>query len=165
MEKGSSKDAIAQSVGWVDGFVFEYSVFSKVWKGGVGDLVYQGAGSDAKAWGLVYKFPTGDVAKLDKQKGIDKVEPKYKKIQVDVHTQQGQKYEAFTYIVRNEYHQGDSSSPSGVKRELPSIQYRKCVVNGARKAGMSAEYVKRLERIPDNKETFKRKSVGNSCDF
>jgi len=164
VHKGSSTDAIVIGPAKIEDYVFEYSIFSNVWKGGVADLV-EAPGSGKVVWGLLYEFPKNDIPKLDRQKGIGNSDSKYRKVEVVVTDMEGYKYRAFTYIVVKNKREADSSNESGVKRFEPSIQYRMCIVNGARTAGLPKSYVSMLEQIPDNGEKFKRKSVGTACDW
>ncbi|GBG32146.1 Gamma-glutamylcyclotransferase [Hondaea fermentalgiana] len=164
VRKGSSLGALAIGPARVDNFVFEYSIFSKVWKGGVADLVEKTPGEGASAWGLLYEFPKKDIPNLDKQKGIANDDPKYHKISVTVTDLDGYNYKAFTYTVVPEKRKVMAGTPSGVQQYLPSIQYRKCIVNGARGASLPSNYIKMLESIPDNENPFRRKSVGSACD-
>lgn len=163
VRKGSSSAATSLGPASLAEHMFEYAIESPVWRGGVADLVP--APPPAVAWGLLYKFPKADIPKLDKQKGISSGDPKYKKVFVTVRLASDQaELAAFTYVLHDAKRIMDGSTASGAKRFPPSVQYRNCIVKGARQAGLPASYVALLEGIEDNGETFKRKSVGKACD-
>mmetsp|Transcript_13228 Transcript_13228/g.21505 ORF Transcript_13228/g.21505 Transcript_13228/m.21505 type:complete len:268 (-) Transcript_13228:2507-3310(-) len=164
VRSGSSTKAKVITVAKVGQMTFDYTIFSKVWRGGVADLVK--SEKPAEAWGVVYEFPKSDIPKLDKQKGIDNAEPKYKKIRVLATSKDGKiQFDAFTYNILEKQHMPDQSSSTGVKRYQPSIQYRNCIIKGAKEAGLPQRYIDSLIAMPDNGENYKRKSVGTSCDL
>jgi len=163
VRKGSSKAAKKVVAASIPGLAFDYPIFSKTWKGGVADLVPTNNDED-KAWGMIWEFPNVDIANLDSQKGIEKADPKYKKIQVVAVSEDGEKYPAFTYILHDEKRTHSNGSPNGVERFAPSKQYRRCILKGAKEARLPASYQSMLKGIADNGEEFKRKSVGKACD-
>jgi hypothetical protein len=159
IRSGSSRSARRVAVGAAPGFTFDYTIFSKVWKGGVADLVESRAGSPA--WGAVWEFPEDDLDALDKQKGVGGAEPKYRRFSLEVVGDDGKRWPCFSYSVvpakRVRVKDG------GVKRFNPSVQYRACVLRGARESGLPPDYIRRLEAIADSGETFRRKDVGSTC--
>ena len=159
MRSGSSRSARRVTVGAAPGFSFDYTIFSKVWKGGVADLVESGAGSPA--WGAVWEFPEGDLEALDKQKGVGGADPKYRRFTLDVVGSDGRRWPCFSYSVVAA--KRVRVKGGGFKRFEPSVQYRACVLRGARESGLPPDYVGRLEAIADSGEGFRRKDVGSAC--
>jgi len=155
VKRGSSKRARKVGVARIDEMQFTYSIFSKVWRGAVANLV-PNAGSEA--WGVVYQFPEVDIPALDAQKGIDKDDPKYEKIEVNFDG--AIRGKAFTYVVRPEK-RGLSTTMRG---SHPSVQYRNCILKGAEEANLPKNYIDFIVSLEDNGIQFKRRSVGDSCD-
>jgi len=164
LRKGSSPSARKLGPAYVAGRAFEYSIYAKVWRGGVGDLVPV-PDLGRRAWGVLYEVPAADIAALDQQKGVAKDDPKYKRITVEAVDADGRAASAITYVLHDNKRTPDAGSPTGFQRFKPTKQYRSCVVNGARQAGLPADYLEELAAIPDSGETFQRKSVGRSCDL
>ena len=93
---------------------------------------------------------------------MGKEDPKYQRISVRVRDQAGlNEYEALSYNIRESKR---STSSGGYKQYAPSIQYKSCIVNGARENNFPSEYLRRLERIKDNQNPYRRKGVGSACD-
>jgi len=164
LREGSSSEALTLGVASLSGYRFDYTSFSKVWKGGVADIVPTGAKSD-KVWGVLYRVPKGDLDKLDKQKGINKPDPRYRKFKtiVDLSVSDDvdgydttKQYEVVTYCI--------TDNKRGDETVKPSQQYRKCILKGSRQSGLPRSYTKYLSDIKDNGSTYRRKSVGTACD-
>jgi cation transport regulator ChaC len=107
------------------------------------------------AWGVVYRIRDSDLGALDKQKGVGSFDPKYKRIHLTVKTSKGESFNAFTYVVRE--------SKRMAQQQLPSVQYRACILKGARLNRLPKAYTAALTAIEDNGNRFKRKSVGHVC--
>jgi gamma-glutamylcyclotransferase len=160
MRSGSSRSARRVTVGAAPGFSFDYTIFSKVWNGGVADLVESG-GAGSPAWGAVWEFPEGDLEALDKQKGVGGADPKYRRFTLEVVGSDGRRWPCFSYSVVAA--KRVRVKGGGFKRFKPSVQYRACVLRGARESGLPPDYVERLEAIADSGEEFRRKDVGSAC--
>jgi len=155
---GSSKRAVFMGPASVEKYKVVFSIYSKVWKGGVADIIKD---PKSKAWGVLYQIPIEDIPKLDKQKGIENLDPKYEKIQLDVKLD-SKIFPTFSYSVVEFKRQLLRSG--GYQVFKPTPQYKRCIVNGAIKSKLPESYIKRIQAIEDNKEAFKRKSLGNTCD-
>lgn len=149
LKSGGGPSAELVSVGKVRHRRFAYSQESKVWKGGVADIVPD---EDAEVYGVVYRLLDEDLPSMDKQKGVGKANPLYERISVVVETADGP-LECISYAMV-ESRRDAAGFP-------PSIQYRKCIVNGAKQAKLPKPYVKQLERIQDNGNAYERRGV--SC--
>ena len=147
---GGGPSAKFVAIGKVLGRKFVYSQESKVWKGGVADIVPESENS--AVWGVLYRLKKSDEATMDKQKGINKADPLYEKIKINVLVNgQSTPTIATTYAI---------VSSKRVKTGVaPSIQYRDCLIRGAIQQGLPNEYIDFLRKIPDNGSTYKRKNV------
>ncbi|KAH9253385.1 hypothetical protein BASA81_008736 [Batrachochytrium salamandrivorans] len=130
---------------------FAYSQESKVWKGGVADIVLSNDEGE-EVYGVVYRLRDEDLSSMDKQKGVGKTNPLYERISVMVETTDGT-LECISYAM--------VESRRDVVGFSPSIQYRKCILNGAKQAKLPKPYIKQLERIKDNGNAYERRGV--SC--
>lgn len=146
---GGGPSARKISIGKVSGRRFLFSQESKVWKGGVGDLVP--ASADESVWGVVYKLKRSDEPGMDKQKGVNKDDPLYEKLQVLVEMPDGESVSAVSYGIV-----AAKRVPGGVE---PSPQYKSCILNGAQTQRLPKEYIASIKRIPDNGSTYRRKNV------
>jgi len=159
LREGSSPDSVPVGIARLKGYKFGFTSFSKVWKGGVADIVSTSDNEDV-VWGVLYKVPKTDMPNLDNQKGINKADPRYRKLSVVVSLAQAgthsDHFEATTYCVTDN------------KREIepvgPSKQYKKCILKGARESKLPKSYRRALGNIQDNGSKYRRKSVGTACD-
>lgn len=108
------------------------------------------------AWGVIYQVDESERSIFDKQKGVDKADPKYERITVTATGKDGFTYHASTYSVLNTKRSSD--------RVAPTAQYHNCIYKGAREKHLPKSYIQWLKQIEHNGSSFKRKSVGNSCD-
>ena len=130
---------------------------------GVADIYPTEDGAD-KVWGVVYKVSREDLRNLDKQKGVGKEDPKYQRISVLVKEESGRaEYVALSYNIVDSK-RVPAGSGTGYKKFAPSIQYKSCVVNGAKENHFPPQYIRQLEEIIDNGNSYRRKGVGSACD-
>jgi len=151
LKAGGGKSAVKVGVGRVKKRKFAFSQESRVWRGGVADVVPSASSKD-EVWGVVYRLAKDDLPSLDKQKGVDKADPLYERIAVVVEMEDGgQAMEAITYSIVE-----SKRLPFGA---APSPQYKDCLVRGAIEVGLPERYVESIQRVKDNGSTYKRKNV------
>lgn len=152
LKSGGGPTARLVTVGKVKQMRFAYSQESKVWRGGVADIVPTKSDED-EVWGVVYRLADEDLPALDKQKGVGKVDPLYERITVTVHGND-RELQCITYAMV-------PSRRVSSEEYLPSKQYRTCLLQGAKQAKLPKHYIAKLQSIKDNGSTYERKSV--SC--
>lgn len=154
LKSGGGPTARLVTVGKVKQVRFAYSQESKVWRGGVADIVPTDNDED-EVWGVVYRLADEDLPALDKQKGVGKSDPLYQRITVTVHDgDNDNELQCITYAM--------VPARRGSSEEyLPSKQYRTCLLQGAKQAKLPKHYIAHLQNIKDNGSTYERKSV--SC--
>lgn len=127
---------------------------------GVADI-YESKKEDG-VWGVLYKILKSEIANLDNQKGINKVDPKYQKIKIVVSSSTGgERYAAMSYAIVDTKR---VRTTAGVKQVPPSPFYKRCIINGAKEQEFPEEYLKFLKSIPDNHNKYRRKTIGTVCD-
>jgi gamma-glutamylcyclotransferase len=115
-----------------------FSIESKnTWHGGVADI--RPAPGD-HVWGALWVIDGADSRELDDQEGVFRDPPAYGRVTVEVETPAGDRVRCRSYQVV-------SPDPKGF---APSPAFRETIVRGARAVGLPAEYVARLEALPDN---------------
>jgi gamma-glutamylcyclotransferase (GGCT)/AIG2-like uncharacterized protein YtfP len=113
----------------VEGYRLGFTRYSKKRGGGVADLV---PAPGRVVWGAL--FDVGD--ELELLDGFEGVPTAYRRELWKVTTPEGSVLEAWVYVVAEK-----------VAEMLPSREYWELLVEGAREAGLSAEYVAEIERI------------------
>ncbi|XP_064613110.1 gamma-glutamylcyclotransferase-like [Liolophura sinensis] len=89
-------------------------------------------------WGVLWEVTAEDKALLARAEEV--YLGKYREIEVDVTTPDGDTYRSFCYQL------GEIMDANG----LPSPQYKDVIVRGARQAGLPEEYINLLKLKPDN---------------
>ncbi len=104
------------------------------WKGAVASLEPH---DGAEVWGVLYVLTDEHVAALDHHEGLDRVPPRYRRVDLTV-DQEGIAVAAFTYL----------GLPDDVLVEpRPSRRYLDAILAGARARGLPPDYVAVLEAI------------------
>jgi hypothetical protein len=147
LKMGGGPSAKLIGIGRVKGRKFAFSQESKVWKGGVADIV---PSANDEVWGAVYLLKSSDEGTLNKQKGTDKADPLYEQINVSVEMN-GKGIEAISYSIVN--------SKRLPFEAAPSPQYKECLIRGAEEQNLPKKYIAALKRIKDNGSSYRRKNV------
>lgn len=113
LKSGGGPSARFVSTGFIRNYRFAYSQESKVWKGGVADIV---PSEDDVVWGVVYRLSNEDLDGMDKQKGVGKTDPLYERINVVVEREESAPLKCITYSMVD--------ARRDKKGFLPSPQYR-----------------------------------------
>ncbi|MDA0351664.1 MAG: gamma-glutamylcyclotransferase [Chloroflexi bacterium] len=120
------------------GYRLAFSIESKnTWHGGVGDIRQQ---PGSEVWGALWVIDDEHAEPLDRQEGVFRDPPAYRRITIDLETAAGDRVTCRTYQVV-------APEPEGF---LPSPAYRDTILRGARAIGLPAEYLRTLEAIRDN---------------
>lgn len=115
-----------------------FSIESKnTWHGGVADIRPEPGG---EVWGALWAIDEEHSEPLDRQEGIFRDPPAYRRITVDLESVAGDRVTCRSYQVVD-------PDPDGL---LPSPAYRDTILRGARAVGLPSDYLAGLEGIGDN---------------
>ena len=115
-----------------------FSIESKnTWHGGVADIRPE---PGSNVWGALWLIDDEHSEPLDRQEGVFRDPPAYRRIMVDLETAAGDRVSCRSYQVV-------TPDPGG---HLPSPAYRDTILRGARALDLPAEYLRGLEAIEDN---------------
>lgn len=111
------------------GYRLAFSRYSKQRRGGSADVVEDGS---SDVWGVLYEVDDGCLAAMDR---VEDVPNAYRRVTVQVVDDAGQAHDAVTYMANK------------TGEFLPSKQYLKVIVDGARAYGLPEEYIRALEQV------------------
>lgn len=115
-----------------------FSIESKnTWHGGVADIR---AETGSEVWGALWLIDDEHAEPLDRQEGVFRDPPAYRRIGVDLETAAGDQVRCRSYQVVTPH-------PDG---HLPSPAYRDTILRGAEAIGLPADYLRELEAIGHN---------------
>ena len=115
-----------------------FSIESKnTWHGGVADIRPE---AGREVWGALWLIDDEHAEPLDRQEGVFRDPPAYRRIAVDLETAAGDRVTCRSYEVV-------APEPAGFR---PSPAYRDTILRGARAIGLPADYLRGLEAIEHN---------------
>ena len=150
LKAGGGPSAKLIGIGRVKGMKFAFSQESKVWRGGVADMI-PSTNEEDEVWGAVYRLKAADLIGLNKQKGTNKEDPLYEQIYVKVEMSD-KVVSAISFGIVDHKRLSYGAAPSP--------QYKECLVRGAEELGLPDEYIETLRVTKDNGSTYRRK---NTC--
>jgi len=107
------------------------------WLGGVADIVHT---PGAEVWGALWAIDESESAELDRQEGLFRDPPAYRRLTVEVTTTAGELVACRSYEVVRPSLEGYAPSPA----------YKATLLRGARALALPAEYIAGLEAIVHN---------------
>ena len=110
---------------YLDNYKFVYDGCSSNRGGAVANILEL---SDSIVWGGLYEISKSDLVKLDKREGYPNI---YDRKELKVKDDQGNIYKAITYF------------RIGEKIGIPSSEYRKIIIDGAKDCSLPDNYVKK----------------------
>lgn len=123
------------------GYRLAFSIESRnTWHGGVADIVPSAGDTLDEVWGALWVLDGADSHALDEQEGVFRVPPAYERTTVTVETPAGDRVTCRSYHVVTPDLVGIAPSPA----------FKATLLRGARTCGLPADYIARLEAIPDN---------------
>ena len=128
----SCPSARLETTARLPGYRLAFTRRSERWGGGVADI-RPDAGTEVQ--GVVWRIDGADGDALDRQEGVDATPPRYRRIEVDVTTAEGEVLNCLAYQVV------EPQAP----HIAPSAAYLDTMLRGARAAGLSGAYVARIE--------------------
>ena len=118
-----------------------FSIESKnTWHGGVADVRPE---PGREVWGALWSIADEHSEPLDRQEGVFRDPPAYRRVGVDLETAAGDRVSCRSYQVVD-------PDPNGFR---PSPAYRETILRGARAIGLPEDYLRALEAIGDNGHT------------
>jgi gamma-glutamylcyclotransferase (GGCT)/AIG2-like uncharacterized protein YtfP len=115
-----------------------FSIESKnTWHGGVADIRPE---AGREVWGALWLIDEEHSEPLDRQEGVFRDPPAYRRIVVDLETAAGDRVTCRSYQVV-------TPDPAGIR---PSPAYRETILRGARALALPEPYLRGLEAIEDN---------------
>ena len=111
-----------------------FTLRSERWGGGVADVRPDPAGA---VWGAVWRIDEREGAILDRQEGVHRSPPRYRRLEVNVATPSGEQLACLAYQV---------VTPAA-EHVAPSASYLETMLAGARAAGLDADYVAQIAAL------------------
>lgn len=126
------------SIARLPGYRLAFTLESKRnWLGGVADIL-EAPGHEV--WGALWSIVDEESEALDRQEGLFRDPPAYRRLSLEVATPDGEVISCRSYQVASPNLEGYAPSPA----------YRDTLVRGARALGLPAEYVAGLEALEHN---------------
>jgi len=110
---------------YLSNYKFVYDGCSSTWGGAVANILES---ADSIVWGGLYEISKSDLANLDKREGYP---DSYDRKKLKVEDDQGNIYKAITYF------------RIGEKIGIPSYEYKKIIIDGAKDCNLPDNYVKK----------------------
>ena len=129
------------SIARLDGYRLAFTIESKRnWLGGVADIL---EAPGAAVWGALWSIEDAHSEELDRQEGLFRDPPAYRRLTVEVATPRGDLVACRSYQV---------ATPN-VEGYAPSPTYKDTLLRGARALGLPPEYIAGLEALDHNGRT------------
>ncbi|MCY4641067.1 MAG: gamma-glutamylcyclotransferase [Chloroflexi bacterium] len=112
-----------------------FPLYSRRWGGGVADVVPD---PSAEVWGALWRIAAGEAAALDRQEGVDRDPPRYRRVELSVETSVGGRLSCLAYRV---------AAPDPDAALAPSPDYLAAMLRGARAFSLPEAYVARLAAL------------------
>ncbi len=126
------------SIARLAGYRLAFTLESKRnWLGGVADIL---DAPDAEVWGALWSIDHGESEELDRQEGLFRDPPAYRRLAIEVATPDGDLVACRSYRVVTPNLEGYAPSPA----------YKETLLRGARALGLPAAYIAVLEALEHN---------------
>jgi hypothetical protein len=126
------------SIARLDGYRLAFTLESKRnWLGGVADILET---PNAEVWGALWSIVEAESEELDRQEGLFRDPPAYRRLNVEVATPAGDLVACRSYQV---------AAPD-LAGHAPSPAYKETLLRGARTLGLPADYIASLEALQHN---------------
>lgn len=110
---------------YLEGYMFVYDGYSPYRKGAVANIIPK---EKSIVWGAIWEIDDHCLKELDRYEGYPHV---YDRKEVCVKDDDGNEYKAWVY-----YREGE-------KEGIPSSEYRKTILEGAKECGLPEDYIKK----------------------
>ena len=132
----------------ISGYAFRFHKVSKKDCSAKADAYYTGNPTDT-IWGVIFSIDPAEKPNLDRAEGLG---GGYDEKEFTVTDMEGNEHRTVAYI----------AEPSHIQKELlPYSWYKRFVVEGARRSGLSSEYIAQIDAMPATEDPDRARDARN----